>query len=288
MWYSCHCRFGAFPSTALDDKMISFKSQTPAFRTRQSLYCAIVSAICLFAAGCGSAKYEERLGATAKMFNHQHELDEHLQDWYEDEMSIVRIRPPRGFGNIPEPKPVEADDGTMEYPPLDGRQPPFLNEELPGMVAAWKSEVTAEDMSGTAYLYILSDLAMSGDEELGFRDAVLDVLDRDLDTDLSGSSFNQMAYPQDSSQGYVRPVVYEEETVVPEGLVNELPTEFTIYMHETDAAQLCLIFVMPEKANSAQAMLDRLRFSLETLEVVGGSDSSGDGESGEKRGGGGF
>ncbi len=256
-------------------------------RTSKKNYWLLVCCLCLTGVlGCGSGKYEERLGATVKMFNHMHELDEHLQGLFVDKATGIQIRPPRGFAIIPAPKPIEGPDGELEYPELDNRQPVFLDEELPGMIAAWDSQVSTDESSGEAYFYLLSNLGpMAESEGMNFRAAVLDVLDRQLGIELSTTSFQEVLYPPSKEDGFVNQIAYQEDSVVPEKLIHELPTEFSVYFHGTGEVQVCLIFVLPKNVEQRNEWLRKIELSLQTLKVAPRNEE-GSSEGGSSSGGG--
>ncbi|QDT50788.1 hypothetical protein [Symmachiella dynata] len=246
-------------------------------------------------AGCGSAKYEERLAATSTMFRHKEKLNKNLQGIFHDKATGIQIRPLAGFDRIPAPEATEGPDGEMIVPELDDRQPPFFLEELPGMIAAWKSPVTAvvggDTQSSTAYMYVLSSLGpMNPDaDDSGFRTLVLDILNRELDTDLSSGSLHESTYPQDSQEGFVPKVAYLERSVVPERLVDDLSMEFSVYFHESGADIVCVMFIFPKNVSGLNDYLNKIELSLQTLAIKSrksnSESSSGDGSKPARSGG---
>ncbi len=261
--------------------------------TRRNVAVLLLAALgCI---GCGASKYEERLAATSTYFRYKEKLDSNLQEIFHDEATGIQIRPPRGFDRIPAPKATEGPDGELLIPELDDRQPPFFLEELPGMIAAWRTEVRAvvdsDAQTSTAYFYVLSSLGPAADGSDGsFRNQVLDQLNRELGMDLKAGSLNEVAYPANSQIGFVPQVVYFERSFVPEPLIDDLSMEFAVYFHDAVDETVCVMTIYPKNVAGLNELKDKIELSLQTLAIKavksdGGGGSSGDGEKPKRSGG---
>lgn len=255
------------------------------------LLTAFLGGLCTL--GCGSARYEERLEATAVMFRHREKLDRNLQHPFKEKLSGVQIRPPRGLTMIPAPEVTKGSDGEETYPDVDNRHPPFFTSPLPGMIAAWKDTVTVSSgndaRSAEAYMIVLSSLGPRAvdPDDVGFRTLVLDILNRDLGAKLSIGSLHEALYPPNSQTGYVPQVRYLERKVVPERLIDDLQVQLMVYLHETEQEQTFVLFVVPRKMSGLTDFEADVDLCLQTLRVNPPSpESGGSGGGGGRRSGG--
>tara|TARA_R110002096_G_scaffold16995_1_gene58544 strand:- start:574 stop:972 length:399 start_codon:yes stop_codon:yes gene_type:complete len=126
-------------------------------------------------------------------------------------------------------------------------------------------------------------------DDSGFRTLVLDILNRELDTDLSSGSLHESTYPQDSQEGFVPKVAYLERSVVPERLVDDLSMEFSVYFHESGADIVCVMFIFPKNVSGLNDYLNKIELSLQTLAIKSrksnSESSSGDGSKPARSGG---
>lgn len=250
----------------------------------------LLVAVSVVLAGCGSAKYEERLGATVKMFDHMHRLDKELKKPFRDKESKIQYRPPRNFKLIPAPKPIHDEEGNLIYPELDERQPIFLEEDLPGMIASWSADVTAdldgESVSAEAHIYLISNLShLAEPGTASYTMDVLEILSRELGIEIAEGSLQEELYPGKSSQGFVKQVAYKVRTIIPAQLIDGVEAEFTIYLHRNGDSQIFLLTAIPKDVNRRDDLMTRLDLSLQTLKTGASSSSSGEKSSkGSKRG----
>lgn len=236
---------------------------------------------CIVSAGCGSRKYEERLGATVTFFDHMHLLNKQLKEPFRDQESNIQIRPPRGFAVVPAPKPMENEEGELVWPELDDRQPVFLDADLPGMIAAWKLKVTAdlknESASAEAHMLIFSNLGPLPEGGIpAYSVETLGMIGRELGVDLTEGSLHDESFPKNSSEGFVPQVFYKARTITSERLIDGLTTEFSIYLYRNGDDQVFVMFVMPKNVSGRGSLLDQIELSLQTLKVGGSSKSTGD------------
>jgi len=219
--------------------------------------------------GCGAAKYEERLAASSRMFEHRLRLDENLQGVFRDSEAGVEIRPPRGFDWISAPDGKDdAEEGVV-----DPRQYPHFEYNLPGLIGAWKSDVVATDgdssTAGVAYYYLLSSTgpAVDDDEDRDFRTVLLETLSHELAANITKGSLYEAYYPQSNTAGYVDQVPYQEQSVIPDHLYDNLQTEVAIYLHEAEGITAAVLTIVPKGAADQSRIRNRIDLSLQTLRV---------------------
>lgn len=104
--------------------------------------------------GCGVETYERRLAETNEYFQYVNKLDTALAgSYWEDGAYGIKFRPPKGFALMaPPPLPVEG-----EPPPADERQPLYLGTELPGLIAAFRSDLPTSEGQAVGFLYVLGN-----------------------------------------------------------------------------------------------------------------------------------
>ncbi len=140
-------------------------------------------------------------------------------------------------------------------------------------------------------MYVLSSLGPMNPEadDSGFPTLVLDILNRELDTDLSSGSLHESTYPQDSQDGFVPKVAYLERSVVPEQLIDDLSIKFSVYFHESGADIVCVMFIFPKNVSGLNDYLSKIELSLQTLAIKSrksnSENSSGDGSKPARSGG---
>lgn len=135
-------------------------SATPWVSTRNSL-CLLASTF-IFVVGCGYADYEARLAQTRNYYAYLDRIEQSLAPKWSVPGGLMDLRVPQQFTPIPPPTPVKKDDGTIEQPAFDPRQPDYLQLTFPELFGAWeavfkvaKGGGVTEDRKG--YIYVLSN-----------------------------------------------------------------------------------------------------------------------------------
>lgn len=116
----------------------------------------------IFSVGCGYADYENRLNETKKYYTHLDRVEQSLAPKWSAPGGLMDLRVPQQFVQIPPPAPVQKEDGTVEQPAFDPRQPDYLQLTFPELYGAWeavfrvaKGGGATEDHKG--YIYALSN-----------------------------------------------------------------------------------------------------------------------------------
>lgn len=263
-------------------------------------FAVIATVLPLLSAGCGQKQYEKRVEETAALFARLETLDANLAG--ENRDGFVTIRVPRQFREIPapppkpKPKPGEVVSDASEFDP---RQPDFANIELPGLRAAFESQVDTAVEGGAAskqkaYVYLLSNhtvaaakkpIAAPGDKPVEepkssspsmFSENVAGMLAEALQAEIKpGRHTNEWVrethprnvaalFPSGSESPF--PVMtYSVGTL--SSVVRDVPLEFSLYLHEQGQVQVLVIFAIPRDILPSEQLGLRRDLSLETLRI---------------------
>lgn len=239
--------------------------------------------------GCGAEVYEKRLQETVKYYTYLEKVNNAVVDnpFFGDGVSI---RVPKKFNEIPyNPRAAkkknssddDSDEGEDEEP-KDPRQPDYMDIELPGLEAAWTVSVTVplgdKDVQRPVYLYAMSnaarwrrfkkegakdpkelhnDLAMALGQELDMIEFLQDA-----------KNYSTIEVPEPNETRYAAPKKYTAITLTPEGrTINDVETEFHVYLYSEGDAFAALLLVIPLNANPSDRIVERMEIALHTLEA---------------------
>lgn len=95
--------------------------------------------------GCGRAKYEERLKASAEFYEYTQTMEANLTSpiWERSDLGLKWRLPMPFRAAMPAPQLLEDQDGNTFYAD-DLRHPEVLGIELPGIVEAWQTFLPGE------------------------------------------------------------------------------------------------------------------------------------------------
>lgn len=114
------------------------------------------------AAGCGYETYELRLKQSKDYYTYLEKVDANLAPKWGDGRGILELRVPKQFVPIPPPQPIKREDGELEMPAVDPRQPDYVNLIFPELLGAWEAPVEVSLADGgretrKAYIYAVSN-----------------------------------------------------------------------------------------------------------------------------------
>lgn len=116
----------------------------------------------VLAYGCGYSEYEARLNESKKYYAYLDKIEQSLAPKWTVAGNLMELRVPQQFTLIPPAQPIQKEDGTIEQPAIDPRQPDYLNLTFPELFGAWESTFqvgkgngVTEDRKG--YIYALSN-----------------------------------------------------------------------------------------------------------------------------------
>jgi len=229
---------------------------------------------CLLLSGCFEAVYEQRLKTANEHFKHQEVLDANLGPvWFG---TGIAFRVPKEFEFIPPPAPPAADGegkAAEETPQIDRRQPDFIGMELPGLVGAWKANVTVSGQPASAYAYIMTNQALMAmppspdrPSPAEFTNKTLEDLARAAKLSLKPETWMTESFPKQS--GFITPVNYQSADEESTREVAGKKMRYKIYRSQQGDLQAIVMFVIP--SNTSDPIIDKLPISLETLMMQGG------------------
>ncbi|NQV29211.1 MAG: hypothetical protein HQ518_33065 [Rhodopirellula sp.] len=216
----------------------------------QAVFTAVVMATIV---GCGSQAYEQRLAETAKYYAYRQQVDTALErnPWQE---FGIQLRLPQGFQEIP---------GPTEEGEHDGRQPNFLSKPLPGLVAAWQSEVYVEipdreSKTMPAWIFLCTNHQRFLDQQSNptatpalFVEDLSNVLAAELryepDTALNRWTYEETRAPVGTP--YVPRKTYEWIMLDDERNINDerVRMQFRLIRYYVNQIQFCLLTVAPHE-----------------------------------------
>lgn len=128
------------------------------------VWMAIVAGVLSLAGalGCGYEAYELRLKQSKDYYTYLEKVDANLAPKWGDGRGILELRVPKQFVSIPPPQPIKREDGELEMPAVDPRQPDYVNLIFPELLGAWEApvEITLADggrETRKAYIYAVSN-----------------------------------------------------------------------------------------------------------------------------------
>ena len=219
--------------------------------------------------GCGLELYEKRLQATTKLYEHFQTLKENLLEmWVHGPISL---RVPLQFTEIPAPVAPPAaspTDPAAEPPPLppDTRKPTQPPLELLGLRAAFKADLTVDGGGKQpGFIYVLSNYDLPR-EQKDIHGPLAQEISTAFHVNIEANSWKEETYPERPTDAFPG-VSYKTLTVTPPADVEGPPRRVSIYLYTQGEVQIAIVFVLPQKIDGSEHLLDRIPLCLETLNV---------------------
>lgn len=222
--------------------------------------------------GCGTETYNRRLDETRKLFNYINRLNENLGTLWSN--AGVEIRMPRQFTEIPPPQMIRNENGELVQDGPDERQPDYSQEELPGLIGAWKgsveAEVAGEYKQVPAYAYIMSNgyLWAKGEQEeaSNFKNTVAEAVMDGLNLPLfDEEDWKREDYPP--TRGFVPQQSANVWVTKTDTVVDETRAEISLHLFQNGDIQIAVLFVYPETISPSERITERINLALETIKI---------------------
>lgn len=235
--------------------------------------------------GCGVAKYEERLQATAEFYEYMNLIEANLASpiWERSDLGL-KMRLPLPFRiPLPGPELLVDEEGHQEFGP-DPRQPAALGIELPGIVEAWQAPLPAE--SGhmqDARIYLLTNHSrfkkVDGavlEEPMEFIDDLenqlanlfgVDIPEGETDRPADHIRYSIVApVPGSAYAKYIQPKRYSVIRFVSDQPINGQVVQVLLYEHRAGDIQTAVLMIGPTTFSSQ--FRQRIDLALQTLAVT--------------------
>ncbi len=235
----------------------------------------------LVMAGCGKAKYEERLKRTADFYSYLTTMNSNLgAAWIRQDVGMS-MRPPLPFGApLPGPVTTKDEEGKVTVSP-DPRQMNPLGVPLPGLIEAWEGNLDTSKQEPDVWMYVLSNYNRFQEEADGGRPAneFLVDLERELmsvfqvtvpDGETSQVKVNsryRANFPPTNSPGanYTTPKDYSVIQFVGEFPVQDKELDGLLYERRVEKTQAAILVVLPK--NASNQFRQRVEMALGTWSV---------------------
>lgn len=234
--------------------------------------------------GCGQAKYEERLKASAEFYEYMQTMEANLASpiWERSDLGM-KMRLPLPF-RIPMPGPelLVDEEGEQFYGP-DPRHPEVLATTFPGIVEAWQTMLPGEaGQQVDSRIYVLTnhsrfklvDGAVLEEPAEFFSDLevqvsnVFDIFIPDGEANAPGENIRyKLTVPMTGSPSskFIEPKRFSVIRFVPEEVAEGQGLQVVLYEHQAGDIQVAVVVIGPSSFSSQ--FRQRLEMSLQTLSV---------------------
>jgi len=243
--------------------------------------------ICLLITGCGGRVYEGRVEETKKYFEFIEKQNVNLaKTWTGSGMSF---RTPNLFQLMPAPKIVKDKEGKIVSEEEDKRQPEFMEDGLPGLISAWKSEFAVPNSKDkrTAYLYLLSnydlwlEAATKKEDAEKFHALAVGRITQGLKTPRpADDKWITERFPRGES--YIDQKAFTVASLSPSPEIDGNKYDATIYLAKNGDIQVALLYLMPQNVQPGRlshfqevSPNEKMALALETFTTQGKAPTKG-------------
>ena len=223
--------------------------------------------------GCGYAQYESRLSETKKYWAYLDKIEQFLAPkWYAQEIQM-ELRVPNQFYLIPPPQRIQREDGTVEEPSVDPRQPDYLNLTFPELFGAWETPLTVLKTDGgqenrKGYLYAVCNYWQLVGEQASEAGQFLANLKTHMAEKLQVPPSDERVENQPSGYPAYQPIspfdVCDFKGIEIEGI----RYNFTVYSKTSGSVIGVLILVLPEGMDAPQKISERIPLMLASFNLA--------------------
>ncbi len=257
--------------------------------------------------GCGAKAYEERLETTSAYYDYIDRLNQNLGPQFFETGVSMRVpkqfvlvpAPPKRPRKPVKPNPAAggtvAEQATEPEEIKDPRQPDFIDVELPGLIGAWKADLetvggaggSTQSAAHPGHIYLLSNYEYwrtfkterATINPVEFHDEVMKRLTgafniviekraRGTATDRINKWFTETV-PQKKDERFAPKKEITTITLVPSAEQEQegFQREYQVYLFANGDIKIALIYALPRNVSTGEDLLDRILFSLQTLNV---------------------
>ncbi len=230
--------------------------------------------------GCGYEAYELRLKQSKEYYNYLERVEANLAPKWGDGKGILEMRVPKQFVSLPAPQPIKHDDGTVEMPAVDPRQPDYVNLVFPELLGAWEApvEVTLPDgnrETRKAYIYAMSNYWLFIGEHPNdtplFTKSVVELMGAVLEQ--SAKEEPPEMHPKPGT--YVPSASYNVFRFSPKPITQQIEDRrstvnytFEVYERQNGDVQAPIVVVLPEGIDPREKINERIPMMLELVTLT--------------------
>ena len=246
-------------------------------QSRRVWMAAVVGALSLAGAvGCGYETYELRLKQSKDYYTYLEKVDANLAPKWGDGRGILELRVPKQFVPIPPPQPIKREDGELEMPTVDPRQPDYVNLIFPELLGAWEAPVEVALADGgretrKAYIYAVSNYWTL----IGENPTDAQFFTKSL-TELIGAALEQPPKETPETEMHPKPGTYLPSAsynvfrFAPKPITQQVEDRrtsvnyiFEVYERQNGDIQCPLVVVLPEGIEPREKINERIPMMLE-------------------------
>ncbi|WP_010583417.1 hypothetical protein [Schlesneria paludicola] len=223
--------------------------------------------------GCGYAQYESRLKETKQYYAYLDRIEQSLAPKWIVPGGLMELRVPNQFILIPPPQPIVNENGTVEEPTIDPRQPDYVNLRFPELFGAWEGKFTAARPDGSSedrkgYIYALCNYwNLSGDRAVDAGKFV-----EELKTIMSQSLLVDPTDEHVELQPTGIPVYQQQQSFdvcAFKGVeIDGAKYTFEVYSRANGSVIAVIVVALPEAMDSPQRVTERIPMMLGTLQFT--------------------
>lgn len=226
--------------------------------------------------GCGHETYELRLKQTKDYYTYLDKIESNLAGKWGDGRNILELRVPKQFVPIPPPQPIKREDGELEMPAVDPRQPDYLNINFPELLGAWEAPVEVSLADGSretrkAYIYALSNywlfIGENPNEAPNFTKTLNELVAAALEQPPKEAPETEM-HPKPGT--YLPSASYDVYRYAPKAITQQVEDRrtsvnytFEIYERQNGDVQCPIVVVLPESIDPREKINERIPMMLE-------------------------
>ena len=223
--------------------------------------------------GCGYDDYEKRLKQTKDYYSYLERVEANLGPKWADGRGILEMRVPKQFVPLAPPQPIQREDGEMEMPAVDPRQPDIVTLEFPELLGAWVAPVEVALASGgserrNAYIYALSNYWVYAGENLGDAQNYTKLITELIGTALEDTAIEVTSEMHPGQGQYLPSANYSRTRFKPKPITlqtggTSVNYVFEIYVRDNGDVQCPIVVALPEGIDQREKINERISMMLD-------------------------
>lgn len=236
-------------------------------RTSTLVRAGIVAVTALLVVGCGYVDYETRLNESKKYYAFLDKVEQFLAPKWVSSEAPVELRVPKQFVVMPAPQRIKREDGSIEEPAVDPRQPDYVNLTFPDLVGAWESRFGVLKPDGTreerkGYMYALTNYWQLAGDQAADSSKFVTSLKGLMAEKLGVAAADERVEPQPAGYPAYVPISSYDVCNFKRIDIDGVFYNFEVYSKQNGSVIGVLVLVLPEGMESPQKLSERLPLML--------------------------